>query len=258
VSDVWHAGSAGRRLEMPHALIEGLTLSGASRVHERYLDAVCRGRQEPFTAELFARSAREGATVVDGGAYLGFYTLLAARRVGMEGTVFAFEPNPDTFELLRQNVRENDLVDRVVALPVGICAAPTRRPFYIGRGDGAKSSLFVPERWREATETECTSLDDALGARPVDLVKLDIEGGEVEALRGMRRTLASSPDPCVIVECNPAALGRAGTSARTLLRELDAAGLEATVIDDEDWELRAIDEAPLPRAGHVNLYCRRR
>ena len=258
MSDVWRTEATGRRLEMPYALIEGLTLSGASRVHERYLDALCRGRQEPFTAELFARSVREGATVVDGGAYLGFYTLLAARRVGTEGTVFAFEPNPDTFELLRQNVRENDLADRVVALPVGICASPTRRPFYIGRGDGAKSSLFVPEQWREATETECTSLDDALGARPVDLVKLDIEGGEVEALRGMHRTLASSPDPCVIVECNPTALGRAGTSPRTLLRELEAAGLEAAVIDDEHWELHPIDEVPLPRAGHVNLYCRRR
>jgi FkbM family methyltransferase len=245
------------RLQMPHALIEGLTLSGVTRVHEEYLNALCRGRKEPFTAELFARSVREGATVIDGGAYLGFYSLLAGRRVGPEGTVFAFEPNPDTFRLLSDNVRENGLGDRVVALPVGIGATAARRPFYIGDGDGAKSSLFVPERWRGVSEAECTSLDEALGARPVDVVKLDIEGGEVEGLRGMRRTLAASPDPCVIIECNPAALARAGTSTRTLLRELDAAGLQASVIDDEDWELHPIDEVPLPRAGHVNLYCRR-
>jgi FkbM family methyltransferase len=241
---------------MPHALIEGLTLWGESRVHEEYLDAVCRGRQEPFTAELFARATREGATVVDCGAYLGFYSLLAARRVGPEGAVFAFEPNPEMFELLRRNVRDNGLADRVVALPVGIGSDPTRRPFFIGQGDGAKSSLFPPERWREVTETECASLDEALGARPVDLVKLDIEGGEVEALRGMRRTLAASPDPCLIVECNPAALARAGTSPRTLLRELEAAGLQSAAIDEERWELRPVDDAPPPRAGHVNLYCR--
>jgi FkbM family methyltransferase len=242
---------------MAQALIEGLRFRGANSVHEQYLDALVRGRKEPFTAELFVRSLHEGATVIDGGAYLGFYALLAARRIGPEGTVIAFEPNPDTFEVLSSNVRDNGFEGRVIPLLVGIDASSRRRPFYLGRGDGSKSSLFVPRRWRAVTETECTSLDEALGARPVDVVKLDLEGGEVEALRGMRRTLAASPQVSLIVECNPEALVRAGTSPRTLLRELDRAGFEVSAIDDERWELYRVDATTVAGSGHMNLYCRR-
>jgi Met-10+ like-protein len=211
---------------MPQALIEGLTLSGATEVHEQYLDAVCQGHQDPFMAELFARSVPEGGTVIDGGAYLGFYSLLAARRVGSDGTVFAFEPDPDAFEVLCHNVRENGFEDRVVPLALGV---------------GVRGS----------------TLDEALGARPVDLVKLHIEGGEVEGVRGMRRTLAASSDPHLIVECDPEALSRAGTSPRTLLRELGAAGLDVSAIDDERWLLHAIDATTVAGSGHLNLYCRR-
>jgi hypothetical protein len=160
--------------------------------------------------------------VIDGGAYLGFYTVLAARRVGPAGTVFAFEPDPQSFGMLRRNIGENGFEDRVIAL-----------------------------------RDRCANVDDALGARPVDLVRLELEGGEVAALRGMRRTLASSPDPCLIVECSPIALGRAGTSPRTLLRELEAAGFEIYAIDDEGWELHPIDEVPVAGASKMNLYCRR-
>jgi FkbM family methyltransferase len=234
-------------------LIGGLATAG----HERYLDAVGRGRKEPYTAELFTRSVRPGGTVIDGGAYLGLYTLLAGREVGGDGTVVAFEPNPDTFEMLSRNVRANGFEDRVVPLRLGLGGAPSRRRFYLGRGDESKSSLFRPERWRAVTETDCTSLDATLDGRTVDVAKLDLEGGEVDALRGMRRTLANSPDPRVIVECNPSALARAGTSVHDLLRELDRGGFEVAAIDDEGGSLVPLDTAPIRVNGHVNLYCRR-
>jgi FkbM family methyltransferase len=242
---------------MLEMLIEGLVLEGSTSAHGEYLQALHRGTKEPFTAELFARSVEPGDTVIDGGAYLGFYSLLAAQRVGPQGAVFAFEPNPRTFEPLRRNVSENGFEDRVIALPIGIDSAAGRRWFYLADHDASKSSLFVPERWQEATEAECIDVDGVLGSRSIDLVKLDIEGGEVDALRGMRGSLAASPDPCVIVECNPAALERAGRTTDDLLGELTGAGLEFAAIDDEMWELRDVEEALAATDGHVNLYCRR-
>lgn len=239
------------------ALIHGIALNGASGRHDEYLQALRSGRKEPFTAELFVRSVRPGATVVDGGAYLGFYALLAARRVGPGGTVFAFEPNPETFEVLCRNVHQNGFEERVVPLPAALGRDRGERRFYLADEDGSKSSLFPPRSVRRLADVECTSLDEALGARPVDVVKLDLEGGEVEALRGMRRTLAASPDPCLIVECNPLALGAAGTSAGTLRRELASTGLDVAAVDDEAWELRAPEVAFPGHHGHVNMYCRR-
>jgi hypothetical protein len=209
---------------MEQAVIDGLRLTAARRADEQYLAELRRGDREPFTAELFARSVCLGGTVVDCGAYLGFHTLLAARRVGEDGTVFAFEPDPEAFDALRRNVRDNGLDDRVAAVPVS--AAHER-------------------------------VDDALGGRAVDLVRLDVGGGAVAALRGMRATLGASANPCAIVACDPAALARAGTSARTLLRELDAAGLEPAVIDERDWRLHPRDALEPPPRRPVNLYCRR-
>jgi hypothetical protein len=125
---------------------------------------------------------------------------------------------------VRRNVRDNGLEDRVAALPLSLADS---------------------------------SLDEVLGGRPVDLVRLALGGGAVAALRGMRTTLAASPNPCAIVACDPTALSRAGTSARTVLRELDAAGLEPAAIDESDWRLLALERLVPPPRSPVSLYCRR-
>ena len=209
---------------MEHALIDGLRLTAARRADEQYLAELCRGDRDPFTAELFARSVSGGATVVDGGAYLGFHTLLAARRVGEDGIVFAFEPDPDRFDAMRANVRDNGLEDRVAPLPLSLAE---------------------------------TRLDEALGGRSVDLVRLGLGSGAVAALRGMRATLGVSPNPSAIVACDPPALARAGTSVRTLLRELDAAALEPAAIDEREWRLLGGEALVPPPREPTNLYCRR-
>jgi tRNA A58 N-methylase Trm61 len=209
---------------MEQALIDGLRLTAARRADAEYLTELRRGDVEPFTAELFARSVSEGATVVDADAYLGFHALLAARRVGPDGIVFAFEADPEGFDALRRNVRDNGLEDRVVPLPL----SPAE-----------------------------TGLDEALGGRPVDLVRLAVGGDAVAAMRGMRAALAASPNPCVIVTCDPPALTGAGTSARTLLRELEATRLEPAAIDEREWRLLPADALVPPPREPINLYCRR-
>jgi predicted O-methyltransferase YrrM len=209
---------------MEQTLIDGLRLTAARDADEEYLAELRRGDREPFAAELFARSVSEGATVVDAGAYLGFHTLLAARRVGSDGIVFAFEPDAEGFDAMRGNVRDNGLEDRVAPLPLSL------------------------------TES---GLDETLGGRPVDLIRLDLGGGAVSALRGMRATLAASANPCAIVACDPPALTRAETSARTLLRELEAVGLEPAAIDEGEWRLLPRHALTPPPRDPVNLYCRR-
>jgi hypothetical protein len=91
----------------------------------------------------------------------------------------------------------------------------------------------------------------------VGVVKLDLEGGEVEALRGMRQVISSSPAPLLFVECNPSALARAGTSVEALLGELHAAGLSVRVIDETRRALAAPGRELTRVRGHVNLLCER-
>src|SRR5207247_3936792 len=96
-----------------------------------YLIDLAAGHKEPLTARLFAWLVGSGDTVVDGGAYLGFYMLLAARRVGRFGEVLAFEPNPQTFVLLERNVRKNGYERRVIARRGCIADRPGRRRFHL-------------------------------------------------------------------------------------------------------------------------------
>jgi FkbM family methyltransferase len=212
-------------------LIGGLSLSGDPDVHGDYLRTLDEGGEDPFMAELFEDSIPRGGAVVDGGSYLGYHTLVAARRVGPRGKVLSFEPNPVTYRALRRNVRENGYEDRVVALPLGVAAWSGRRTFYVG-ADAGKSGLFVPARWRETTRTRTLSLDSSVAGRSIDVIKLDVDGGEVDALRGMRRTLELSPRVRLFVECNPPSLENAGTTAGALLDELLDLGFEVQVIDE--------------------------
>jgi FkbM family methyltransferase len=252
---VFREANTRRVVRAERVLVGGLSLSGDPRVHGDYLSRLVAEPEDPFMAELFESSIPRGGAVVDGGAYLGYHTLLAARRVGPRGKVLSFEPNPVTYRALRRNVRENGYEDRVIALPLAIGAWSGRRTFYVGADDAGKSGPFVPERWREATPTRTLSLDSHVAGRSIDVVKLDVDGGEVEALRGMKRTLELSPRARLFVECNPASLANAGTSVSALLEELAEIGFEVEVVDEERRTLLPAGPWLSQRAGRVYLRC---
>jgi hypothetical protein len=79
--------------------VDGLRMAGSVE-HRGHMELVRQGRYEPFTTELFKSCLRAGMTVVDIGAQLGYFTLLAGQAVQSEGRVYAFEPDPRTFPLI--------------------------------------------------------------------------------------------------------------------------------------------------------------
>jgi FkbM family methyltransferase len=197
--------------------------------------------------------------VVDGGAYVGHYTLVAARAAGPRGRVFSFEPHPRTFHCLQRNVRENGFSERVYVRRECLGDMGGLGRFHLARGDGSESSVFVPRAPAGSRVAVFTTLDDAIGRVPsVDVMKLDLEGGEVQALRGMSWTLARSPGISVFVEYDPGALHRAQLPPERLLNQLGELGFEIQVIDETERRLAPLDalEAVAEGADQVNLYCR--
>lgn len=142
--------------------------------------------------EALGRHLRPGMTFYDIGANIGFFSLLAARLVGKEGQVVAFEADPEVAARLREHVARNEfeqitVEEKAVWLATG--------PVSFGRIDPATSpdrglGHVVPAESEEAIQREGISLDDYARSGPhPDFVKCDVEGTEVDVFRGAQRLL---------------------------------------------------------------------
>jgi FkbM family methyltransferase len=226
-------------------------LSGDTQPHLRYFDQLRDGR-EGYMAELLSAAAQPGQLVVDGGAHLGYVTQLAAAR---GARVIAFEPNPETRSLLERGLQRAGFAERVRVIPRALADRTEDRELYLS-GGGDTSSLFDHPGSSGAVTVSCVRGDEIFGEDDrVAVLKLDIEGGEVRALEGMRETLARSADRIAIfVECNPGALEAAGTSPGALLDVLRQHGLEVSICDEEAHRLVPWDDAAIRGGSIVNLY----
>src|SRR5271170_2929672 len=142
------------------------------------------------------KNLRSGMVFLDIGAHHGIYSIVAAKRLGTNGTVVAFEPALREFRRLRLHLRLNRM-HWVRSEPVAIgAAASTRRFFQVIEGDSTRGGLQPPATHDEVAETsvETVSLDDYVSRFPlkrVDIVKLDVEGGELEVLQGASNVLTT-------------------------------------------------------------------
>jgi FkbM family methyltransferase len=237
--------------------IDGFRLHGDHIGQLYYVRELLESDREATFVALLKSSIAVGMTVVEGGAHMGYVTLQSARAVGPSGRVFAFEANPRAVPVIERNLAANGLGDRVTVVPLALAETPGRHAFFLS-GGGDTSSLHEPEGESERIDVAVTALDSWLDSTlSVDVVKLDIEGGEAAALRGMRETLAhAGPGLVVFAECNPSMLERSGSSTGELVDLLREQGLEVRWIDESQRTTRSFDEVDLSH-GYVNLYCRR-
>ena len=171
---------------------------------------------------------RAGLTVLDVGAHVGQYALLASGLVGPAGRVIAFEPHPVLGRVLRRNVSRAGC-QNVTVLPVALGRAQGPGTLVLHPPDNFGGSSLRPgdasEHHARAT-VEVTTLDEVmsrLGRPSVDLAKIDVEGAELDVIDGARGTLKANPDIVLIVEflrSNPLRFGRTVEDLEARLREL--------------------------------------
>jgi FkbM family methyltransferase len=169
---------------------------------------------------LLDRFVRRGHTVVDVGANIGYNTLHAARLAGARGRVVAVEPTPDNLEVLRRNVAAAGLANAVVEGVAAGRVAGTRE-FFVRGARSAVNSLFAQSCYAAVTDVlrvAVKPLDDLVDGR-VDVVKIDVEGAELDVLEGMARLLQTRPE-ALIVEWHPVLQAMAGYAPDALPRWL--------------------------------------
>jgi FkbM family methyltransferase len=227
------------------------------------------GRWEETESRLFSSLVKEGMTVVDIGANVGYYTLLAARLTGPGGKVYAFEPNPQNFALLSRNVEANGY-QNVVLIPKAVSETSGTAALCIDRASSGGHSLSAFRGGADTVQVGTISLDDYFaGERTViDVLKMDAEGAEMAIFAGMRRLLARNPDLAMLTEFFPRAIRGLGHRPEEYIRQLAASGFQIHPIDEDHGEIESLDPAsvseliePLTRKGAskdvLNLLCLR-
>jgi len=149
---------------------------------------------------------RPGMTVVDVGANTGYYTLWASRLVGPLGRVHAFEPVPDLASTLRHNVELNGMRN-ISVRPEAVSDREGKAILHVSRAESntGLSSLVMNgdrDQLSEPLEVETISLDDLSSNldRPIDFIKIDVEGAEDLVFRGAARLLAAERAPAILFE----------------------------------------------------------
>jgi FkbM family methyltransferase len=156
---------------------------------------------EPHVRQIF--KPERGQTVIDIGSNIGFYTLRASLQVRPTGRVISVEANPDTFRILRANVKANCSID-TTAFCCAIGAANGFADLYVPSNYAAGSTTLRnsdrSERPRVKVPVRTVdSLVSMLGIRNVDWIKIDVEGGEVGVVAGCRNVIMNHR-PKIIIE----------------------------------------------------------
>jgi FkbM family methyltransferase len=179
---------------------------------------------EDVASAIRARLNSNGV-FLDVGANIGFFSLLAASR---GAKVIAIEPNPRCQEALKANFARNGLEVELHGVAAG--AADGTATLFVNQKDnvGAGTLTGPADGSVKQYEVSLTTLDQIVANRSVDLIKIDIEGFEVDALRGAARTLARKP--AVICEVSEYSLTKAGSSKDKLFELMRNHGYEATIL----------------------------
>jgi FkbM family methyltransferase len=215
---------------------------------------------EAYTTHLLREAIKPGATVVDIGANIGYFSIIGAQKTGPHGKVYAFEPVPDNFRLLRKNVQLCDAVS-VTCIQKAVADEGKSTTLFESNHPGQHSLLLQPYTKTGHTRTvECVTLDEYLGGQPVGVIKMDIEGYEYFALEGMRKTIANSKDCTLFTELHPRILRSIGIDPMEFLARLLSLGLDVQMIVEDNHSLQPITADVLRRAEadsewYTNLLC---
>lgn len=206
-----------------------------------------------------------GMRFVDVGAHVGYFSVLAGKLVGPAGVVFAFEPHPRNFDLLLANVWRNGLTN-VLCFPWAVGASCGFAELFEASGNSGDHRLYhSAEERRSALAVRCVALDALVAiSPPVDFVKIDVQGAEEGAMRGMEQLLASSPAATIALEYWPYGMARFGSDVPLVLPYYRRLGYEIRAHHpDHDRPVALNDDEILDMCkewdgfGHADLVLRR-
>lgn len=222
------------------------------------------GKWEEYERELFSKTIQPGDTVIDIGAHIGTFTLVAAKKVGPTGQVFAFEPLLKNFLLLKKNVEANGYTNVTVVNKAISDENGSAKLFLSNEDNFGDQRIYDSVENRKFLKIKTVTLDSFLSKlKKVDVIKMDIQGSEIKALKGATKLLNKNNNIKLFTEVWPKALRQAGGSANQYLKLLKNNKFELYEIDSRNKKLKKVTAEKLlmnyPEDSPFNadLFCKK-
>jgi FkbM family methyltransferase len=202
------------------------------------------GFYEPEKFEALGSTLKPGSVFVDVGGNKGDFALYAARLVGKTGRVFCFEPEPANVQWIRRSAELNGYSH--------LCVYEAALADYDGRANlhlGAKSGFHTllagqPNRDLSTIEVDILRLDTALrDEKRIDVIKIDVEGAELEVLRGAQTTLRANPEVILLLDLHP----KLGVNPKEVIQFLSSLRLDAYKLHSQNEILAKRGALPIGR-----------
>ena len=211
-----------------------------------------KGTREQDQVFIVRRELKAGMVVLDIGANIGSYALLEASIVGAQGTIYALEPSPQNFALLQKNIALNQLENIISPYQLGAANQTGVGKFYIHAASNLHT--FHPQKYREFANTsdnyketidvEIVNVGEFLkDKKPIDFIRMDIEGFEVEVLEGLMDSIRNNTiSPKILFEVHRPKYDDVHHNMRAQLEQLFSLGYKVKTLISSDESLSLFHE----------------
>ena len=212
-------------------------------------------KQDAFEISLMQKYIRQGDTVLDIGANIGFYAEILSSIVGEKGTVHCFEPDATNFKHLQNrctklpniHINHKAVSDKTEVIKI-----------YTSKQLTVDHRTYKPDDYDKEIDIHAIAIDEYLSANPVvNFIKMDIQGFEMSAVKGMTKTL-QSPNLKMLSEFWPYGMRKAGTSVLEYYRLLKACHFYVYLIENQTLVELTEDKVntflELPESTYMNIF----
>ncbi len=221
---------------------------------------------EPYETHLTLKHLQPGETYVDVGANIGYYTLLAAQRVGSQGRVIAYEPDRDNFQLLKSNVALNGF-SQVTIFPYALYDRNTAGQLFLSDNNFGDHRIYISADARQSQEIHLVHGGEHLSQQieKMDFLKIDTQGAEFFVVKGLQQLIMQNRDHLrIIMEFCPFGIRHSGANGDDLIQLLEEMNMQYHIVDHQqeclipaqshhltEWVKQMADESH--NEGFINL-----
>lgn len=213
---------------------------------------------QKFEIEIILKNINEGDTVLDIGANIGYYTIYIARKVGKNGKVFCFEPDPVNCSFLKKSVIANGYTN-VIVEQKAVTDKIGKAKLYLCDENKGDHRIYNSYDDRKNIDIETVTLDDYFKnyKENINFIKIDVQGSEGGVIKGMKNLLKKNKNVKMFIEYEPRCLKLFGTCPDKYLKLITQAGFKFFMLNSKLMLLEPITSSILKKLPieSTNLLC---